>query len=94
MSVAEDAQRVESGHAGSIDLLLTDVVMPGIDGPALAERLRLKRPQVKVLYTTGYIDDDVAHHGVLQPGVAVLEKPFTLEALLDAVQERLAPARA
>jgi PAS domain S-box-containing protein len=86
---AEDAQRIEEAHAGSIDLLLTDVVMPGLGGPALAELLRARRPDMKVLYTTGYIDDDVAHHGVLQPGVAVLEKPFTLEALLEAVQERL-----
>jgi len=86
---AEDAQRVEEAHAGAIDLLLTDVVMPGLGGPALAERLLARRPDMKVLYTTGYIDDDVAHHGVLQPGVAVLEKPLTLEALLEAVQERL-----
>lgn len=63
--------------------------MPGLGGPALAKLLLARRPDMKVLYTTGYIDDDVAHHGVLQPGVAVLEKPFTLEALLEAVQERL-----
>jgi CheY-like chemotaxis protein len=86
---AEAAQRVEDAHDGSIDLLLTDVVMPGLGGPALAELLLARRPDMKVLYTTGYIDDDVAHHGVLQPGVAVLEKPFTLEALLEAVQECL-----
>ena len=86
---AEDAQQVEEGFTGTIDLLLTDVVMPGLGGPALAARLLARRPGMKVLYTTGYIDDDVAHHGVLQPGVAVLEKPFTLEALRDAVQARL-----
>src|SRR5688500_8120780 len=69
----------EAEHAGVIDLLLTDVVMPGLGGPALTQRLLARRPAMKVLYTTGYIDDDVAHHGVLQPDVAVLEQPFALE---------------
>jgi two-component system cell cycle sensor histidine kinase/response regulator CckA len=87
---AEHAQRIEADFAEPIDLLLTDVVMPGLGGPALAEVLRRRRSGLKVLYTTGYIDDDVAHHGVLRPDVTVLEKPFTLEALLQAVRECLA----
>ena len=86
---AEAAEEIEAGHPETIDLLLTDVVMPGLGGPALAERLRQRRPGLRVLYTTGYIDDDVAHHGVLQPDAAVLEKPFTLDALLEAVRQRI-----
>jgi PAS domain S-box-containing protein len=86
-SDAEHAQRIEAEFHQPIDLLLTDVVMPGLGGPALADILRARRQGLKVLYTTGYIDDDVAHHGVLRPDVTVLEKPFTFEALLDAVRE-------
>jgi CheY-like chemotaxis protein len=76
-------------HQGPIDLLLTDVVMPYMSGPELAQRLRSQRPDIRVLYMSGYTDDMLAPHGVLQPDVAFLSKPFTPDLLLRTVQEVL-----
>jgi PAS domain S-box-containing protein len=73
----EEALRRAEEHAGPIHLLLTDVVMPGMTGKALAERLGGLRPDLKVLYMSGYTDETIAHHGVLEPGVAFLQKPFS-----------------
>jgi len=75
--------------AGPIDLLLTDVVMPGLSGRELAERLSALRPSLRVLYMTGHGMDVLAPHGALEPGVRVVEKPFRMEDLLDAVFESL-----
>ena len=73
---------------GKIDLLLTDVVMPGISGPQVAEDLRLTIPGLKVLFMSGSTDEALGHHGV-EEGVALLEKPFTRRALLRKVREVL-----
>ncbi len=67
---------VASSHAGPIHLLLTDVIMPGMSGSTLSERLVQGRPDVRVLYMSGYADDTIKHHGVLEKGTAFLQKPF------------------
>jgi PAS domain S-box-containing protein len=86
----EEAVRACENHPGAIDLLLTDVVMPGMSGPQLAARLAPVRPQMKVLYMSGYTDDALGLRGVLDSGVALLQKPFTAEALTRKIREVLA----
>jgi two-component system cell cycle sensor histidine kinase/response regulator CckA len=84
----EALQRV-ANSASPIHLLLTDVVMPGISGKALAEQLIQSQPNLKVLYMSGYTDNAIAHHGVLDPGTAFLQKPFGPVALARKVREVL-----
>jgi PAS domain S-box-containing protein len=76
-------------HAGPIHLMMTDVVMPGMSGRELAERLTPFYPKMKILYMSGYTDHTVVHHGVLAAGTAFLQKPFTPDVLLNKVQEVL-----
>ena len=73
---AEQAIETASNFAGSIDLLLTDVIMPGMSGAQLAENILSKRPRTRIVYMTGYTDDMVVQHKVLEPGVNLLQKPF------------------
>jgi len=73
----------------SIDVLLTDVVMPGGSGPELARHLIEQRPALKVIYMSGYTEEAIVHHGVLNPGVAFLHKPFTSESLGRKIREVL-----
>jgi len=86
---AEDAQSIVAGHAGAIDLLLTDSVMPGMSGPDLAGNLRSTRPELKVLFMSGYTDDAIVRHGLLTASEAFLQKPFTPEGLARKVREVL-----
>jgi two-component system cell cycle sensor histidine kinase/response regulator CckA len=83
------ALELAAGHEGPIDLLLSDVVMPGMLGKELAERLTGVRPATRVLYMSGYAQPVLHSQGTLEPGVALLEKPFTADDLLVAVRERL-----
>jgi PAS domain S-box-containing protein len=84
-----EAQQVAAQSAEPIHLLLTDVVMPGINGRVLAERLAPRHPRMKVLYMSGYTDTFIAGHGVLEEGIHLLHKPFTEEALMRKVRELL-----
>jgi PAS domain S-box-containing protein len=72
-----------------IDLLLTDVIMPTMNGKELAERVQTMRPGIHVLFTSGYTADAIAHRGMLDPGIDFLEKPFTLDALAAKIREAL-----
>jgi two-component system cell cycle sensor histidine kinase/response regulator CckA len=85
----EEAIRVCERHQGHIHLLVSDVVMPGLGGRQLAERLLTLRPELKVLYLSGYTDDAVMRHGVLEEQVHFLQKPFSTAALARKVREVL-----
>jgi len=76
-SSAEQAIQTAEGFSAPIDLLLTDVIMPGMSGRQLAEKILSMRPQTRIVYMTGYTDDMVVQHKVLEPGVKLLQKPFT-----------------
>lgn len=86
---AGDAIELAARHEGPIDLLLTDVVMPHMNGRELAERLAQLRPRIKVLYTSGYIDSVIAHQGVLEEGLQFVAKPYSITTLATRVREVL-----
>jgi two-component system cell cycle sensor histidine kinase/response regulator CckA len=76
-------------HRKPIHLLLTDVVLPGIGGRELAGRLKALRPEMKVLFTSGYTDDAMMRRGVAERGIAFMQKPFTPETLTRRVRQVL-----
>jgi len=85
----EAALEIAERHSGPFDLLLTDVVMPGMNGRVLAEQLSIRQPGLKVLFMSGYTDSFIAGHGVLQMGTNLLHKPFTEEIFISKVREVL-----
>ncbi len=85
---AEDAVRIFESSP-SIDLLLTDVVMPGASGPELVKQLVELRRGLKVIFMSGYTDEAIVHHGVLDPGIAFVQKPFSAETLGRKIREVL-----
>jgi two-component system, cell cycle sensor histidine kinase and response regulator CckA len=90
MEASGAREAIESArHAEAIHLLLTDVVMPGMNGRALADALAITRPELKVLYMSGYTDDSLAHSGVLDCGVLLIAKPFGARELLGRVNQAL-----
>jgi PAS domain S-box-containing protein len=86
---AEEALRICRDYRGKIDLLFTDVVMPEKSGRELAEEAQPLRPDMKVIYTSGYTDDAILRHGLLQADLAFIHKPFTREALARKLREVL-----
>jgi CheY-like chemotaxis protein len=86
----EEALRVIQEQAGEeIHLLLTDVVMPQMGGKELADQLKILRPDIKVLYISGYTDNAIVHQGVLNPGTHFLQKPFSIKTLSHKVRDVL-----
>jgi signal transduction histidine kinase len=91
VSAGDPVEAVEAAerHKGMIQLMVTDVVMPGVSGRELAEQLAPRRPEMKVLFVSGYTDDAIVHYGVLEAGLAFLQKPFTRMGLAQKVREVL-----
>jgi DNA-binding response OmpR family regulator len=90
----QTALDVARAQPGEIHLLLTDLIMPGMTGRELADQLTAERPGLRVLYMSGYTDDTVVRHGVLEQGMPYLQKPFAPRALATKVREVLDRPRA
>ena len=89
---AEEALLALEDTGVSIHMLLTDLILPRMSGRELAERVALTRPNVRILFMSGYTDDDVLRHGVLDSTSAFLQKPFSMELLLQKVRDVLGRA--
>ncbi|HOK47042.1 MAG TPA: response regulator, partial [Bryobacteraceae bacterium] len=85
----ETAMEISAAHDEKIDLLVTDVVMPKMSGRELADALSLLRPDIKVLFLSGYADRAIIEHGILNAGAAFMQKPFTPQDLARKVREVL-----
>jgi len=90
----ETAARLCTEHRGGVDLLLTDVVMPEVNGRVLAERLEALFPRLRVLFMSGYSDEAVFRHGIIRPNTAFIEKPFSEVSLAAKLREVLDTDRA
>jgi PAS domain S-box-containing protein len=88
---ATEALKFCDQHQGPLELLLTDVIMPDTSGHELAKQVTTKRPRLRVLFMSGYTDNALAHHGVLNPSVAYIQKPFTPVSLAEKVRDVLGP---
>jgi CheY-like chemotaxis protein len=85
----QQALTLAAEYEGEIHLMLTDVVMPSMSGRELAEQLMPLRPEMRVLYMSGYTDDAIVHHGVLEEGTAFIAKPFSIDSLALKLRETL-----
>jgi len=83
------AMQISAAHSGPIHLLLTDVIMPGMNGRELAQRITASRSETRVLYMSGYTENAIGHNGTLEPGINLLQKPFTLPSLRARVRQAL-----
>jgi signal transduction histidine kinase/ActR/RegA family two-component response regulator len=84
-----EALEISEKHEGKIDVVLTDVIMPVMNGHELAQRLQQRKPKTKVIFMSGYTDDVIAKHGVLEPGTAFLQKPITSQNVVEKIHECL-----
>jgi DNA-binding response OmpR family regulator len=85
----EEAQRICASHHGCIHIALTDVVLPGSSGRVAAEWITQHRPETRIIYMSGYSDNAISHHGLLDPGTTLVQKPFTPETLARTIREVL-----
>ena len=85
-----EALTVCEEYQEKIDVVLTDVIMPEMNGHEMAKRLQQRRPSTKVIFMSGYTDDVIAKHGVLDPGTAFVQKPITSRNIVEKLQECLA----
>ena len=85
----KEALQLQQEHPGKIDLILTDVIMPGMSGKELVEELLLLRPEIKVIYCSGYTDNTIVHQGILDEGTIFIQKPFSPLSLLEKVRMAL-----
>ena len=88
-TVPEDALNLAATHSGNIDLLITDIVMPGMNGKELSEKLAVHQPRMKALFMSGYTAEIIARHGALEAGLHFLQKPFTIQNFLEKVRKTL-----
>jgi two-component system, cell cycle sensor histidine kinase and response regulator CckA len=88
-SAGDQALEIAARHRGRIHLLLTDVLMPGLNGRMLSERLTATRPETRVLYMSGYSDDDILRLGVKKNAAHFIQKPFSVDALIHKIRDTL-----
>jgi two-component system cell cycle sensor histidine kinase/response regulator CckA len=84
-----EALEIARQHEGAIHLVVTDVVMPGLSGSSLVSRLKADRPGIRALYISGYTDNAIVHHGILDSNIAFLQKPFSIDGLARKVRDVL-----
>jgi len=85
-ATGEEAVKIFSSNSAKFDLLVTDVIMPGMNGKKLAETLNKEEPGLKVLFMSGYTDDTIMHHGILDENISFIQKPFTPKLLLRKIR--------
>ncbi len=83
------ALKLAAEHSGAINLLLTDMVMPEMNGKDLAQEVQVLHPEIKIVFMSGYTADTIAHHGIMDKGVRFLQKPFTIKAIADKIRQTL-----